>query len=268
MSLQPNTGTERWHSGDAYERYMGRWSRQLGPPFLRWLDAPAGRHWLDVGCGTGALCAAILQTCTPRSVTGVDPSEGFLATARALLPPQVVLHRAAAGALPLPDASVDVTASALVLNFVPDAQTALREMIRVTAPRGRVAACVWDYAEKMELIRHYWDAAARLGLLASGQDQGERFAICRPGALAAAFDDAGLEQVQTSAIELTLRLASFDDYWQPFLGGQGPAPAHAMSLDEADRSRLRESLRECLPAQADGTIALTARAWTAQGRVA
>jgi len=259
---------DKWQGGDAYERYMGRWSRQLAPRFLRCIAVPPARRWLDVGCGTGALAAAIVEHGKPAAVTGVDPSEGFLATARSRLPPQVVLHRAAADALPLADAEVDVVVSALVLNFVPDAAAALREMIRVTADGGCVAACVWDYAEKMELIRSYWDAAARLGLLAPGQDQGERFPLCRPDALLAAFGAAGLRQAEVSAIEIEMPFADFDDYWQPFLGGQGPAPAHAMGLDEGQRNRLRDHIRERMPTRPDGSIVLAARAWAAQGAVA
>ena len=154
-----------------------------------------------------------------------------------------------------------------MLNFVPDAQAALREMARVTARGGQVVACVWDYAGKMDLIRIYWDAAARLGLLGPGQDEGERFPLCRQGALAAAFAGAGLRQVRTSAIEMTMRFADFDDYWQPFLGGQGPAPAHAMSLDEAARKQLRDLIRARIPTHPDGTIVLAARAWAARGAV-
>jgi len=265
--MTPTPTTDKWQSGDAYERYMGRWSRQLAPQFLRWLDAPAACRWLDVGCGTGALSAAVLETCAPRAVVGVDPSEGFLATARSRLPAHVVLHRATASQLPLPDAAVDVAASALVLNFVPDPPAALREMARVTAPGGRVAVCVWDYVQKMDLIRTYWNAAAQLGLLSPGQDQGERFAICRPDALTTAFADAGLRQVDVAAIEIPMHFADFDDYWDPFLGGQGPAPAHAMALDESTRLRLRDQVRATLPMQPDGSILLGARAWAARGVV-
>jgi SAM-dependent methyltransferase len=258
---------DRWQGGDAYERYMGRWSRQLAPRFLRWVDAPLGRRWLDVGCGTGALSAAIFERCGPASVIGVDPSEGFLATARSRLPAQAVLHRAGAERLPLADAAVEVAVSALVLNFVPDVAAALREMTRVTADGGRVSACVWDYAGTMDMIRRYWDAAAQLGLLAAGQDEGERFPICHPDALSDAFAAAGLQSVQATAIDIETRFDDFDDYWQPFLGGQGPAPQHAMALDEAARDRLRDHLRDGLPVRADGTIVLAARAWAARGDV-
>jgi SAM-dependent methyltransferase len=179
-----------------------------------------------------------------------------------------VLHRAAASQIPLPDAAVDVAVSGLVLNFVPDASAALREMSRVTVDGGLVAAYVWDYAEKMDLIRIYWDAAAQLDPSAQGQDQGERFPLCRPDALAAAFTGAGLQQFDVTAVEIPMRLADFDDYWLPFLGGQGPAPAHAMSLEEPERQRLRDLIRARLPLQTDGTIVLAARAWAARGRVA
>lgn len=265
--MTPIAPADRWHSGEAYERYMGRWSRQLAPRFLQWLGAPAARRWLDVGCGTGALCSAVLEHCAPSALIGVDPSAGFLATARGLLPAHVVLQQAAAGQLPLPDASVDVVVSALVLNFVTDAPAALREMARVVASGGCVAACVWDYARKMALIRSYWNAAAQLGLLAPGLDQGERFALCQPEALAAAFSAAGLQRVEVVAIEIEMHFVDFDDYWNPFLGGQGPAPAHAMSLDEPARARLRECLRASLAARPDGTFVLGARAWAARGWV-
>jgi len=266
MSTSP--ANDKWRSGDAYERYMGRWSRQLAPRFLRWLDVPPGRRWLDVGCGTGALSAAIVEHCAPAAVTAVDPSEGFLATAARLLPASVQLRRAGAEQLPLSGGAVDVTASALVLNFVPDVAAALREMARVTAAGGSVACCVWDYAQKMDLIRVYWDAAAALGLTGPGQDQGERFPLCHPDALAAAFGHAGLQQVAVAPIELAMSFADFDDYWQPFLGGQGPAPAHAMSLDDSTRQRLREHIRTQLATRPDGRIELSARAWAARGQVA
>ncbi len=267
MMNTKKTPADRWQRGDAYERYMGRWSRQLAPHYLQGLNVAHASRWLDVGCGTGALTRAIFDQCAPKSVIGTDPSAGFLAVAKERLPPQVVLHEAAADRLLLADASVDAAVSALVLNFVPDASAALREMVRVTVGGGLLAGCVWDYAQKMDLIRLYWDAAAGLGLLASGQDQGERFPICRPEALQAAFAAAGLAQVRVWPIEIEMRFVDFDDYWQPFLGGQGPAPAHAMSLDEASRLRLRDRLAERMPLQADGNIVLAARAWAASGLV-
>jgi SAM-dependent methyltransferase len=257
-----------WGGAAAYERYMGRWSRQLAPHFLRWLDLPPGRRWLDLGCGTGALSEAIVAACAPRAVTGVDPSEGFLAVAQKALAAHVQWHRAGADRLPLADGAVDATASLLVLNFVPDTAAALREMTRVTATGGTVAACVWDYAQKMDMIRHYWDTAAELDLLAPGQDQGERFPICRPEVLTDAFAGASLADVDVCALEIEMRFADFDDYWQPFLGGQGSAPAHAVRLAEVQRERLRARIRDRLPIRRDGSILLVARAWAARGTAA
>jgi SAM-dependent methyltransferase len=266
MAITSPQPEDKWHDGGAYERYMGRWSRQLAPRLLAWLAVPPGLRWLDVGCGTGALSAAITETCQPAALTGIDPSEGFLAAARQRLPEGTVLHRAGADALPLAGAAVDVAVASLVLNFVPDSAAALSEMARVTAPGGTVAAAVWDYAGRMDLVRHYWDAASELGLLAGAQTQGERFPICQPGALAQAFGAAGLEQVHGGALELEMRFADFDDYWQPFLGGQGPAPAHAVALEPAARERLRERLQQRLAPSPGAPIVLLARAWVARGR--
>jgi len=259
---------DTWERGSPYERYVGRWSRQVAPKFLSWLGAPAGRKWLDVGCGTGALCAAILDRCTPASVDGVEPSEGFLKTAKENLGSRATLHQGSATEIPLGDASVDVVVSGLVLNFVPDPRAGLAEMARVTGAGGRIAAYVWDYAGKMELMRHFWDAAVALDPGAAKLDEGPRFPLCHPQALEKLFASAGLKDVAVTPIDIPTPFASFDDYWQPFLGGQGPAPAYAMSLDEAARARLRERIQERIPTDADGAISLVARAWAVRGIVA
>jgi SAM-dependent methyltransferase len=259
--------SDTWERGSPYEQYVGRWSRHVARRFLSWLEIPASRRWLDVGCGTGALSAAILDACAPLSVVGVEPSEGFLQVAKTNLQDRAVLKAGTAAAIPLGNASVDVTVSGLVLNFVPDQPAALREMARVTHRGGHVAAYVWDYAGKMELMRHFWDAAIALDPRAGGLDEGVRFPQCRPDALEPLFAGAGLEGIRITSIDIPTPFASFDDYWRPFLGGQGPAPAYAMSLDESARSRLREAIRERMPVAADGTISLTARAWAVRAAV-
>jgi SAM-dependent methyltransferase len=266
MARKPVSDT--WESGDPYEQYVGRWSRRVAPAFLAWLAVPARRRWLDVGCGTGALSAAILDHCAPASLTAIEPSEGFLETARRHLAPRAVLHRAGAAQIPLDAASVDVVVSGLVLNFVPDQPAAMAEMARVTGRGGTIAAYVWDYAAGMELMRLFWDAAVALDPAAARMDEGPRFPLCRPDALARLFGAAGLQRVEVTAIDVPTPFASFEDYWRPFLGGQGPAPAYAMALDEAGRTRLRDRLRERLAAEADGSIRLTARAWAVRGTVA
>jgi SAM-dependent methyltransferase len=252
--------SDSWERGNPYEQYVGRWSRRVAPLFLSWLGIPAGRRWLDVGCGTGALSAAIVDLCSPASVAGVEPSEGFLKAAREHLGDRVTFYQGTATEIPLEDRSVDVVVSGLALNFVPDQQAALIEMSRVTVQGGTIAAYVWDYAGKMELMRYFWDAAVELDPNAASLDEGHRFPVCRPEALAQLFADAGLAGVEVTHIDIPTPFRSFDDYWQPFLGGQGPAPAYAMSLDEAGRSRLRDRLRERLPAETDGSVSLMARA--------
>ena len=259
--------SDTWERGNPYEHYVGRWSRRLAPRFLSWLDLPRGLRWLDVGCGTGALCAAILDECAPSTVFGIEPSAGFLATAAENLGGRATLQRGSATEIPLPDDSVDAAVSGLVLNFVPDGPAALAEMSRVAVAGGIVAAYVWDYAGRMELMRHFWDAAVALDATAATLDEGERFTLCRPAALEQMFVGAGLLRVAVSGIEIPTPFASFDDYWQPFLGGQGPAPAYAMSLDDRGRARLRDRIRGQLPRGADGSIDLTARAWAVRGTV-
>jgi SAM-dependent methyltransferase len=253
--------SDNWQLGNPYERYVGRWSRRVAPAFLAWLDAPAGRHWLDVGCGTGALCGAIAEHCAPASLTGIEPSEGFLKIARETLSCHVTLCHGNAASIPLADASVDIVVSGLVLNFVPDLAVAFKEVSRVVTKGGTFGAYVWDYAEKMELMRHFWDAAVALDPSAAQLDEGVRFPLCRPDALLAQVSGAGFCDVEVTAIDVPTVFSSFQDYWEPFLGGQGPAPADAMSLDESARGRLESKLRELLPVQVDGSISLIARAW-------
>ncbi len=260
--------SDSWERGDPYEQYVGRWSRRVAPQFLSWLDIPAGRRWLDVGCGTGALCAAILDRCAPSSMTGVEPSEGFLAKAGEQLAGRAQLRRGSAGDIPLENATVDVTVSGLVLNFAPDPRAGLAEMRRVTVPGGTIAAYVWDYAGKMELMRHFWNAAVALDPAAAKLDEGVRFPLCSQGALAELFASAGLRDVQTTAIDIPTPFENFDDYWRPFLGGQGPAPAYAMSLDESTRARLRDAIEARIALRPDGSIALIARAWAVRGTAA
>jgi SAM-dependent methyltransferase len=268
LTMDDKQVSDTWERGNPYERYVGRWSRRVAPPFLSWLSIPPSRRWLDVGCGTGALCAAIVDRCSPVSVAGVEPSEGFLETARESLADAVAFHQGSATAIPFGDASVDVVVSGLVLNFVPDQRAALAEMARVTGKGGTIAAYVWDYAGKMELMRYFWDAAVELDPSAATMDEGSRFPLCRAEVLEKLFADAGLKGVEVRPIDVPTRFTSFDDYWQPFLGGQGPAPAYAMSLDETARAALRDRIREHLPTAADGSISLIARAWAVRANVA
>ncbi len=255
---------ELWAVGDAYEAYVGRWSRRVAEAFLRWLDVPAGRDWLDVGCGTGALTATVLASAAPATVTGVDPSEGFLATARDRNP-GATFQVGDARSLPVPDGRFDAVVSGLTLNFVPEPAKAAAEVVRVARPDAVAAAYVWDYADGMGMMRHFWDAAVELDPAAAGLDEGLRFPLCRPEPLGTLWVDAGLRRVSVEAIEVATVFADFDDFWSPFLGGQGPAPGYVASLPAERRGALRELLRTRLPAGEDGSIALTARAWAVRG---
>jgi len=259
-------GKDVWASGDAYEPYVGRWSRLVGREFVAWLGLPAGLRWLDVGCGTGALSQIILERAAPREVVGVDASEGYVAHARAhLSDPRGHFRAGDAQALPLPDAAFDAVVCGLVLNFVPDKPRALREMRRVVRGGGTVAAYVWDYAGEMQLMRHFWDAAVALDPAALELDEGRRFPICKPNPLAELFRQCGLDGVETRAVDVPTVFRDFDDYWTPFLGGQAPAPGYCMSLSEERRAALRERIRAALPRAADGSIFLIARAWAVKG---
>lgn len=257
-----------WASGDAYEPYVGRWSRLVGREFLAWLAQPPGLRWLDVGSGTGALSQMILETAAPLAVVGVDQSEGYIAYAHERVgDPRVRFRKADAQALPFPNPEFDVAVSGLVLNFVPAQARALAEMRRAIRPRGTVAVYVWDYAGGMELMRHFWDAAVALDPAARELDEGRRFPICRPEPLTALFQQVGFRDVEGCAIDVPTVFRDFDDYWSPFLGGQAPAPGYCMSLPEDRRAALRERIRAGLPIRSDGSIPLIARAWAVKARV-
>lgn len=255
-----------WTTGNAYEPYMGRWSRLVAREFLAWLAAPANARWLDIGCGTGALTATVLADTAPTLVCSVDASAAYVAFARRKVSRARATFAAAdARALPLCEASMDVIVSGLVLNFVPDPGLAVAEMARVVRAGGTVAVYVWDYMGEMQLIRRFWDAAAWLDDRARALDEGRRFPLCQPPALEALFRAVGLHRVESRAIDVPTRFRDFADYWTPFLGGQGPAPGYVASLSESQRARLRDRLQSELPTASDGSIELGARAWAVRG---
>ena len=263
MSSKPKAS---WASGDGYEPYIGRWSRLVAHEFLNWLAIPVGSQWLDVGCGTGALSQTILQFAEPARIMGVDRSEGFIAFAKEHIPDSRVQFEVGdATALIVETGSFDAAVSGLVLNFIPQPDRAVAEMTRVTRTGGLVAAYLWDYADKMQMIRHFFDAAVALDPNSSELDEGSRFPICQPDALSQLFELAGLHNVEVRPIEVATVFRDFDDYWSPFLGGQGPAPSYLMSLSGERRTALRERIRAGLPFALDGSIPLVARAWAVRG---
>lgn len=197
---------DQWARPTAYERFMGRWSRLLAPRFLQWLQAPTGGHWLDVGCGTGALTAALCAKADPASVLGCDPSEPFIEYAR---------------------------------EHVPD-------------PRAR-------------FVDRFWTTAAAVDHRARELDEARRFPLCRPEALERLFRGAGLRRVRVEPVWLRTVLAGFEDYWQPLLTGDGPAPAYLATLDEDHRDALCRRLKQALPGGTHGRISLLARSWAVRG---
>jgi SAM-dependent methyltransferase len=259
---------DRWAAGSRYEDFMGRWSQQLAPRFVSWLQIPGSVHWLDVGCGTGALTNAICSHADPASVLGCDPAEPFIDYARSRSQDgRASFMVAGVGTLPSRAGGYGSVTSLLALNFFPDPQAALHEMQSLTTARGTISACVWDYAGKMDLLRCFWDAAAAVDSTARELDEGVRFPLCHPDALADLFRGGGLSDVHCEPIEIATEFASFDDYWRPLLGGTGPAPSYVASLDAARRSVLARRIAQALARGSGGTIPLTARAWAVRGTV-
>ena len=242
-----------WDSCDAYERYVGRWSRVVAAEFLRWLAPSRGLAWADVGCGTGALTSGILTTCEPTSVSGIDSSEKFVAqTQQRIRDRRARFEVGDATHVPWDSNRFDAAVSGLVLNFVRDQEGMVREMARVTRPGGLVAVY----------------AAVAVSPTDANIDEGERFPICQPGPLRALFESVGLGSVTVRAIDIPTVFATFDDYWQPFLGGTGAAPAYLASVRDETRERIRLYLASQLAAAQDKRIDLTARAWAVQGKAA
>jgi len=250
-----------WLSGIEYERFMGRWSNLIARQFLTWLAVAPGQSWLDVGCGTGSLTRLILQKNHPKHVISIDSSNDFISHARRSIPdPTADFRVGLAQSLELESNLMDAVVSGLVLNFVPDPRAAFSEMLRVTKPGGILGIFLWDYVDGMQMLRYFWDAAVELDNKAREFDEGIRFPLCRAGQLESIFQEAGLYQAESTSIEVKTVFKDFEDYWQPFLGRVGPAPAYAMGLNPKDRHKLEEKLRESLPTAQDGSITLLARA--------
>ena len=196
----------------------------------------------------------------------MDAAQGYIAFVRQKITDnRATFLLADAQAIPVETAAYDVVVSGFILNFILHPDQALAEMARVTKPGGLVAAYVWDYASKMQFMRHFWNAAVALDPVAADLDEGRRFPLCNPGPLADLFQSAGLTGVEVRPIDIWTVFKDFDDYWLPFLGGQGPAPGYAMSLSEEGRTVLREQVRAALPFALDGSIPLMARAWAIRG---
>jgi SAM-dependent methyltransferase len=254
--------------GDAYDAFMGRWSRRLAPLLVQFSAVAVGDDVLDVGCGTGSLTAAIVGASPFSRVVGVDPSEPYVALARAHHQTERVRFEVGdAQQLRFEDASFDRTMSLLILNFIPAPDKALKEMIRVTRPGGTIAAAVWDYGDGMEMLRVFWDEAVDMAPDADAKDE-RHMPLSRKGELAALWRSHDLHDVAETPLTIDTPFSSFEDYWSPFLVQQGPAGAHVATLSAPDREQLRLRLRRRLIGDGpDGPIELRARAWAVRGAV-
>lgn len=253
---------------DAYERFMGRWSSLLAPSLISLSGLHDGEAVLDVGTGTGALALAVRDATKATRIMGIDPSSAYLERARAKnTDSRVRFEVGDAQALQFPDAEFDKTLSLLVMNFIPQRERALSEMIRVTKPGGIVAAAVWDYGEGMEMLRVFWDEAIALDPTSAPRDEAN-MPLCKRGELAELWRRGGLSDVQEAPLTVTLHFAKFEDYWAPFQLGQGPAGAYVAQLTKDRRSELERRLRQrLLGAEPDRKIEMRGRAWAVKGTV-
>lgn len=246
-------------AGEAYDAFMGRWSRLLSGKLALFADVHPGQRVLDVGCGTGALTGELVAQLGSEQVSAVDPSLPFVAMMRERFP-SVDVRQAPAEQLPFPDQVFDAALSQLAVHFMSDPVAGLREMSRVTRPDGVVAASVWDHAGQRGPLRDFWAAARAMD--PDVDDESER-AGTREGHLAALLDEAGLREIESSSLTVELRHPTFDDWWEPFERGVGPAGAFVAGLDPEQRAKLRIDCRRRL---SDGPIVISAVAWAARGR--
>jgi SAM-dependent methyltransferase len=244
-------------TADAYDRFMGRYSVLLSPQFADFADVRSGRA-IDVGCGPGALTGELVDRLGPTYVSAIDPSESFVAAVRERFP-GVDVRVAAAERLPFPNSAFDAALAQLVVHFMSDPVAGLREMVRVVRKDGVVAACVWDHGSGRGPLSLFWQAARELD--PEVKDESRR-AGAREGHLAELFVQAGLRGVEVTALEARVYHATFEEWWEPFTLGVGPAGAYTSKLDADRRARLIERCRELLP---PAPFEVTAWAWTARG---
>ena len=245
-------------AAEAYDRFMGRYSLLLSPQMADFARVRSGQQVLDVGCGPGALTAELVKRLGPAAVAAVDPSEPFVTAARSRYP-GVNVQRAPAEHLPFPDDSFDAALAQLVVHFMADPIAGLAEMARVTRHGGTVTACVWDHAGDRGPLSLFWRAARELD---PGVGDELHLAGVREGHLGELFAAAGLDEIEQSTLSASLEHANFEEWWEPYMGGVGPAGTYVAGLDAEQQAELRERCRTMLP---DGPFEITALAWAARG---
>jgi SAM-dependent methyltransferase len=251
-----------------YERFMGRWSRQLAPAYITFAGVKNGDRVLDVGTGTGSLASTLEATFPDSEIVGIDPSEGFIGYAQKnAKTPRAQFETGDAQALKFSDASFDKTLSLLVMNFVPDHRKAVTEMRRVTRPEGIVSACVWDYDKGMQMLRFFWDDAVALDPAIEPKDE-RHMKLSHQGELGDLWRQVGLTNISEEPITIDQAYSSFNDYWEPFTKGAGPGGAYVVSLSQDRREQLEPRIRKrLLGDRDDGPFKLKATAWCVRGEV-
>jgi SAM-dependent methyltransferase len=244
-------------AADAYDRFMGRYSRLLSPQLAELADIDGAQCVIDVGCGPGALTTELVARLGAGSVAAVDPSPSFVEAARARHP-GVDVRQASAERLPFADDSFDAALAQLVVHFMADPVAGLSEMARVVRRDGVVAACVWDHGGGQGPLSPFWNAARELD---DAVDDESQLAGVREGHLVELFQAAGLRDIQRAVLTASLEHPSFDEWWEPFTRGVGPAGAYTVRLDPDRRAELRERCRMLLPG---APFTITARAWAAR----
>ncbi|HXA50001.1 MAG TPA: methyltransferase domain-containing protein [Candidatus Acidoferrum sp.] len=267
--LRGQNNTRMFADAEAYERFMGRWSRLVAPLLLNFAGIRPGGQVLDVGSGTGALAFAIAERDPTARVVGIDPSKEYVAYAasKSPFPNRTRFEVGDAQDLHLPKASFRASVALLVFNFIPDPRKALDQVRSVTEAGGVIAAAVWDYGDGMRMLRAFWDAAVSVDPRVEPRDE-KHMRLCRSGELSRLWKEAGLEKVREQALEVTTRFASFDDYWNAFLLGQGPAGSYTRTLDAAHLRALRDAVKRRLAISVESAaFDLPARVWAVRGTV-
>jgi SAM-dependent methyltransferase len=270
--MESQAGGSSYHASDgaAYEVFLGRWTRRLAEPLLDFADFPDAGRLLDVGCGTGSLASAMAARWPARRIVGFDIAPPYVAFARSQAGCENVMFEVAdAAKLHYANASFAGAAAQLVLNFVPDPVAALNEMRRVTAPGGRLVAAVWDFRGGLVYQRIFWDTAAGIDHSAArARDKLFSGPLALPDGLAGLFKSVGFDQIERASITIRMDYASFDDYWQPLCGGQGPVGTYAAGLAPDMRTSIEEAVATAYRAGSpDGPRSMTATAWAVRGRV-
>ena len=251
-----------------YERFMGRWSRQLAPAYIAFAGVKNGDRVLDVGTGTGSLAATLEATMPASEIVGVDPSESFIAYAQKnAKSPRAHFEVGDAQALKFNDASFDDALALLVMNFVPDPRKAVAEMKRATRPQGIVSACVWDYDRGMQMLRFFWDEAVAFDPAIEPKDE-RHMKLSHQDQLGDLWKQTGLLNIKEEPLTIEQAYSSFKDYWEPFTKGAGPGGAYVVSLSQDRREQLEGHMRKrLLGNRDDGPFTLTATAWCVRGEV-